>query len=173
MEKSTLKVLLAATVIVAGAGMALAQGPGFGKNAGRGGPAMDFATLDADGSGEITTEDLDALRASRFAELDTDGDGGVTLEEFSAHAEAMASARASEMFERLDADGDGVLSRDVLESRMNRGPNPRLITRMDTDESGGVSAEEFEAAQAQMAERRQNGRKGERGERGKWGRSNH
>lgn len=171
MDKSTLKILLAATAIVAGAGMAVAQGPGMGKDMGRGGPKMDFATLDVDGSGEITVEDLEAKRAERFAQFDTDGDGTVTQEEFIAHAQAQAGERAAEMFARLDADGDGTLSRDVLEGRMNGGPNPRLITRLDTDGSGGVSEEEFEAAQAKFAERRQGGHSGERG--GKWGRSNH
>lgn len=175
MDKSTLKILLAATAIAAGAEMAAAQGPGFGKGMGQD-RAMTFETLDADGSGEITAEDLTALREARFAEVDANGDGNVSLDEFTAVAEARAAARASQMFERLDADGDGILSRDALEARMQGGPNPRMIARLDTDDSGGVSAEEFEAARTRMAGRRGHDHDGDRdgmGDRGRWGKSRH
>ena len=119
------------------------------------GERMDFATLDADGSGEITVEDLDALRDNRFADIDTNGDGSVTEAEFVAHAEAKARDRAAQMFDRLDADGDGALSRDVLESRSGRGGDrmERMLSRVDTDNSGGVSEEEFEVAKERLANR--------------------
>lgn len=146
MKNSTLKILAASLVVTAGAGVALAQGMGP-----RGGE-MTFETFDVDGSGEITSSDLDALKAQRFAEFDADGNGSVTLEEFIAHAHARAGERASEMFARLDADGDGMLSRDALEGRMGRGPGERMLSRLDTDNSGGISIEEFEAARARMAE---------------------
>ena len=164
MDNATLRILLASLAITAGVGVAEA------RERGHGGEGMTFEQLDVDGSGEITTEDLDAFKSQRFAELDANGDGSVDLEEFTAHAQARAGERAAEMFARLDADGDGSLSRDVLESRMGRGPGERMISRFDTDDSGGVSAEEFEAAREKMAERRDKFRKGE--DRG-WGRGNH
>ena len=156
MDHSNLKVFATALAIVAGfgvAGTAEAQGRGD-----RMGP-MDFATLDVDGSGEIEPADLDALRASRFQEFDTNGDGAVSEEEFVAHAAARAGERAGEMFRRLDADGDGMLSRDVLESRGGRGPGTMLIERADTDGSGGVSEEVFEAMKSRFAERMQDGKR--------------
>lgn len=149
MEKSTVKILLASLAISVGAGAVYAQGMGPK------GEGMSFETLDADGSGEITIEDFELLKNQRFAEIDTNGDGSVSKDEFSAHAQVRAAERAEEMFARLDADGDGTLSRDVLESRMGgRGPGDKMLSRFDTDNSGGVSAEEFEAAKAKMAERR-------------------
>lgn len=170
MENSTLKMLAASLAILAGTGVAVAQDRGFGPR----GEGMTFEALDADGSGEITLEDLEALKAQRFAEFDTDGDGSVTAEEFTEHAQARAAERAAEMFARLDADGDGVLSRDVLEERMGRGPGERMLSRLDTDNSGGISAEEFDAAKERMAERRGMFRDGkERGEGRGWGRDNH
>jgi Ca2+-binding EF-hand superfamily protein len=148
MDNATLKILAAALAITAGAGVAEARGPGVGN-----GP-FDFGMMDADGSGEITVEDLDAMRANRFAEFDTDGDGLVSEAEFIAHAEARAAERAAEMFARLDADGDGTLSRDALESRMGGAPGERMLSRLDTDDSGGVSEEEFEAMRKRMADHR-------------------
>ena len=139
---------LAVSIIALGAGMVEARERGGGIR------SMDFSTLDVDGSGEITQNDLDALRENRFAELDTNGDGAISREEFIAASVARAEERAGEMFDRLDADGDGALSRDVIESRRG-GPGmaSRLIERADTDGSGGVSEEEFNAAMERLAER--------------------
>ena len=157
MNKNTARILIAALAITAGFGVAEAQER-------RGGPGpMDFATLDTDGSGEITLEDLEAARDNRFADMDANGDGQVSEDEFIAHSQARAAERASAMFARLDADGDGMLSRDVLEAREGGGRMAaRMIERADTDGSGGVSAEEFEAVKERMAERR-GGRSGKRG----------
>ena len=125
------------------------------RERGDGPRGMDFSTMDVDGSGEITQEDLDALRENRFAEIDTNGDGSVSRDEFMAASAARAGDRAGDMFDRLDADGDGSLSRDALEARGGgRGPGAgRLLERADTDNSGGVSEEELAAAMERFAER--------------------
>lgn len=153
MDKTSLKILLATTLLVAGSGMAMAKG---GDRA-----ALSFEELDVDGSGEITTEDFQQLREARFAEMDANGDGSVTIEEFTAAQAARASERATDTFERLDADGDGLLSRDVLENR-GRGDRmgTRMLTRFDTDNSGGLSAEEFDEARARISERRKGAQRG-------------
>lgn len=160
MENSTLKIAVVATLILAGTGVAFAN-----NHSGQGRGAITFEAIDADGSGEITTEDLAALRDARFAEMDADGNGSVSEEEFTAVAVAHAAEQAAARFARLDADGDGTLSRDVLEQRRGRGISDRMITRFDTDNSGGVSAEEFEAAKERIAERggKRRGKNGERG----------
>lgn len=152
MDKNTMKILLASTLIVLGTGVAMAQE--------RGGGMPTFDELDVDGSGEITTEDLSALRDNRFAEIDADDDGNVSRDEFLAHAANRSEERAARMFDRLDADGDGVLSRDVIEVRRRGGDGSRMIERFDADNSGGVNAEEFEEAKARMAERRKGGWRG-------------
>lgn len=128
---------------------------------------LSFAELDADGDGQITEGDIDALRTARFAEVDADGDGQVSLEEFVARAQADAEARATELFERLDVDGDGALSQDALQA-LRSGPRfDRMLSRIDTDGDGGISEEEFEAAQERFAEMRD--RRGF----GRWGGARH
>ena len=119
----------------------------------------DFATLDTDGSGEITEEDLIARRNAAFAEIDTDGDGAVSESEYVAAAERRAAEAAAERFAALDVDGDGSLSQDVLSGRRG-GPRmgARMIERLDADGSGGVSEDEF----AEMRDRGHGmGRRGE------------
>ena len=138
-----------------GAGIERLMGRGEGHGAfGRGpmGEIPSFAELDADGDGQITAADIEARRAARLAEIDANGDGGIDVDEFTAHAAARASARASEMFARLDADGDGVLSADAI-AMLAGGPGPqRMLDRADSDNSGGVSEAEFDAAMERLAE---------------------
>ena len=112
-----------------------------------------FERLDADGDGLVTGAEVASARDARFGEMDADGDGSVTLSEFTAHAQAQSVERATRMFERLDADGDGVLSRDALEARRGRGPGPEMIDRLDADSDGAVSLEEFEAGMDRFAKR--------------------
>ncbi len=150
MDNATFKIVLASTLIALGTGAAMAQGPG-------GGERFDFETLDVDGDGEITAEDLSAMRDNRFSDLDSDGNGEVSEDEFVAAAVAKAEERAARQFANLDADGDGALSRDVLETRGRGQMGERLLARVDTDNSGGVSAEEFEAAKDRMAKRGKRG----------------
>jgi len=151
-KADTLKIALLVTAIsvtvIASAGFAQAQGRDQGMR------GIDFETLDADGSGEITEEDLTLLRERRFSDIDTNGDGAISEEEFTTHTANRAGERAAQIFARLDADGDGSISRDALEAREGRGRMAdRLISRADTDNSGGVDAEEFRSAMERFAER--------------------
>ncbi len=155
MDHANLRIAVAILAIMAGTGAAIAQAEDRDR---RGLP--DFEALDVDGSGEIDAADLDTLRANRFAKIDTNGDGQVDRTEFMEHTASQASERAERMFDRLDADGDGVLSRDVLEGRSGRGLGERMISRADADNSGGVSAEEFEAIKERMADGRRGGGRG-------------
>ncbi len=149
MEKSNTKILLASLLIVAGTGMAYAHAEG---------EKPDFATLDADGSGEITAEDLTILRQNRFAEMDTDGSGSISEAEFVAGAKAKSEDRAAKMFARLDADGDGELNQDTLATMGKRRMHGRMLERFDADGSGGINEEEFAELQKRMGGKR-HGRK--------------
>lgn len=158
--KTTLTLGLAALVLTGGVAAAMAAD---GPRGDRGMRGADFETLDRTGDGILNADDFAAAAEARFAEFDTDGNGEVTEEEFIARAEARAAERAAGMFARLDADGDGVLSRDALEARGrgNGGRMARMIERFDADGDGGLSAEEFATLRAEMRDGR-----GERGRHG-------
>ncbi|RYG89356.1 hypothetical protein EU803_17955 [Loktanella sp. IMCC34160] len=144
-----------------GAGMGRGMGPQMG-------PMMDFATLDANGDGSLTLEELQAAPANRFAAQDTDGDGALSPEELTAAMVAEITARAEDRVTRMigefDENGDGLLQAEEMPQpggRMGRDPFERMFSHMDADEDGVVTAEEFETAMAEMGEHRQGHGRGE------------
>ncbi|MEK0082474.1 EF-hand domain-containing protein [Benzoatithermus flavus] len=84
--------------------------------------------------------------------LDTNGDGAVDLGEVR-HARGV-------VFDRLDTDHDGFLSRDELAAarkpRRNATAQPgsRLLVRADADKDGRISRDEFLALAGQTMKRR-------------------
>ncbi len=170
MKKSVLIGGTAAAAVLAlalGAAYADARGGDGGRMGGMmggDGPRMEIAQFDADGDGKVTAEEIDGFRAARFAEIDANGDGSISKQEFTDHAAARAGERAGEMFDRLDADSDGVLSQDAIAATMGRGPDgARLIARFDTDGDGAISQDEIQTAMAEMREHRGEGRFGNGG----------
>lgn len=115
---------------------------------GRGGPREKpaFATLDADGNGSITLEELENARAAQFAAMDTDGNGALSAAELSVAQEAKMADRAAKMIERMDENNDGELQADEMKPR-GRGDNAeRMFDHMDENEDGAISQDEYEAA---------------------------
>ncbi len=120
------------------------------------GSRIDFETLDADGNGEITQAELTAQAEARFAEADTNGDGNLSVEELTARAEGKSQERMerriAKMIERRDANGDGVLSAE--EMRPDESRAERRFDKLDADDNGSISKEEFETAMARHGDKR-------------------
>lgn len=109
----------------------------------------DFATLDADGDGQVTQAEMDAFKAARFAELDADGSGTVSAEEMAAHHDAKqeerkakrAAKRTEGMISKMDTDGDGELSLEEMSGEKHKTP----FERMDKNGDGALSEDEMNA----------------------------
>lgn len=130
---SNLKTTALISAIALGLGLTAAQA---GPRGDMGAQRPDFATLDADGNGAITPNEMAAHQQARFASMDTNGDGAISAEELSS---AMMQRRAARMIARMDANGDGMLQADEMGGK--RDP----FATMDTDGDGTISAEEFAA----------------------------
>jgi len=124
-------------------GIAFAQGFGPAGGAGPAGPAAMMSRLDTDGDGMISQAEFDAARPDRFATADADGDGQVTAEEFQTAALAAIEQRRLQriamMFDRLDADHDGVLTDEEAQA-----PAARMFARLDDNGDGLISPEEMD-----------------------------
>jgi Ca2+-binding EF-hand superfamily protein len=115
-----------------------------------------FAALDADGDGTLTKDELAAApRALR--KLDKNDDGRLTSNEFAAApsrrppfgfgGRGAPGGRQSpaEMLARMDANGDGKISKDELPERMRE-----RWDRMDTNGDGFVDKKEQQAIAARI-----------------------
>lgn len=129
----TLPIFLGALAIVAVPMMADARSMGQGH-----GMLPGFETLDRDGSGDVTLEDFqaaienpqvlarDQLVARLMQEADTDGklDEAALRAGLEAYSTERRESRRTQMqtrvFQRIDADGDGVISAEEYESFTTR-----------------------------------------------------
>ena len=113
-----------------------------------------FAQLDQNGDGLLSQKEAPQLFEA-MPKADTNGDGQLSKEEVRAGQLALrekrraeAETRRLEHFQRLDKDGNGVLSQDEWKER--RGP----FERIDADGNGSISYEELTEARKKMAQHR-------------------
>jgi Ca2+-binding EF-hand superfamily protein len=128
-----------------------------------GAPVLDFDAIDANKDGKITPEEIAAWRAAQAKAVDTNGDGKLSVDEIAAmrlkQMTDAAQKMAQTMVDRLDTDGDKMLSAaELVEPPMP----PDLFARIDTNKDGVIDKAEADAAQKMMAA----GPKGDRGDKG-------
>jgi len=140
---------------------AFVSAQGMGRGGFGAGERPGFETLDLDGDGNLTVAEFKEHAQSRFGAADSNGDGLLSAEELTEAAAARAAERAALMIARMiewrDQDGDGALSPSELTD--NNGE--RMFLRLDADDDGVITAEEF----AQAENRGQRGGKGHDGRR--------
>lgn len=123
-----------------------------GAHGGRDTTLPSFSDLDADGDGQLTMEEMNNMRQNRFQAADANSDGILTREELTAHAQGKVEEHVARMLERKDADGDGALSLEEMQSGRHA-HGQRLFERADANSDGAISEEEFEEAMMRFKER--------------------
>jgi Ca2+-binding EF-hand superfamily protein len=139
MKKSG-KTMLAILAIAVAGGAAYAAG-GDGKGTRGGWMTGMFERFDADGDGSVTRAEADAAHAASFAAADTDGDGSVNLEELTAALAARAAEQAERMMKRADANSDGMIGADEMGQGRRHGA---MFERLDADGDGVITKAEAE-----------------------------
>lgn len=93
------------------------RGMGFaGRHAGRRHGMMRLRQLDTNGDGAVTRDEFMKPRQDRFAALDKNGDGSLDASELTAQIQHKAGQRSRMMMARLDADGDGKVTKEEFEA---------------------------------------------------------
>lgn len=152
------------------AALAATPSLGFGAGNAAMGMPFDFDAADADKDGNLTTAEMTAFHAARMQAMDTDKDGFVSADEIQAAVLARMSEHAADMakmrIERQDTDKDGRLSQTELAAGPMAG---RMFARIDANGDGAISREEMEAAKARMTENRKHHGGAKHGMFGFWG----
>lgn len=134
-----------------GSGMGMGMGMGGMGGMGGHSPMFDFDGADANSDGKVTKEELTAFRQTMMSGTDADGDGLISAEELAAHMKARMGARIDERAKARVADqdlnGDGKLSAEELIAPPMAS---RMFDRLDADGDGAVSKEEVANAQEMM-----------------------
>lgn len=103
------------------------HGMGMGGHAGRhvggrrGGQAMmRLKRLDADNDGSVSLDEFMRPKLDRFAKADKNADGALDGTELTSRMQEKSSHRARMMMAKLDADGDGKVTKDEFEGQAKR-----------------------------------------------------
>ena len=115
------------------------------KRAGKNFKRAIFAEMDKDGDGALAKDEVGGRLSANFDQLDTDASGTLSSDELS----AFKKGRAGKDFKRptfaeMDKDGNGELAKEEVGGRLSAN-----FDKLDTDDSGTLSAEELSQARGQ------------------------
>lgn len=92
---------------------------------------------DTNGDGDITQEEVDAVRADRLAEFDADQDGQLSLAEYEALWLDAMRERMVDRFQSHDDDGDGQVTVDEFGENF-----ANLVDRADRNDDGVLNEDD-------------------------------
>lgn len=126
---------------VAVAALAANAGPHGGHRGGHHGGFAMIERLDTDGDGAVAVDDIRADRLAALARHDANGDGKLSLEEYETLFAERMRRRMVDSFQRLDDDGDGVITETEAGA-----PVARMARRLDDNGDGVIDKEEIKQA---------------------------
>ncbi len=111
---------------------------GWGRHGGRHGMrhrARNFMKrYDADRNGEVTQQEIDTNRNDWHKKFDTDGNGSLTMQEFEALWLEAKRRQMVRSFQHLDEDGNGAVTLEEYTE-----PMASIVERMDRNGDGVLS----------------------------------
>ncbi len=145
--KTRTKIVIAAAVIVGITGLALIPhtmangakkylGARFAEM-GHHGPDL-FERFDTDKDGSVTQSEIDKARTDLMARFDANQDGKLSLKEYEGLWLEMIRERMVDRFQRLDRDGDAVVTTDEFTK-----PTGNIVGWVDSDGDGKVTQQEL------------------------------
>lgn len=147
--KSSHKICLRTVALVGGvmlASLALGASPKAGK------PDAEFAAMDANKDGKVSTEEHATAAKKMFDTMDANRDGKVTAAEMDAAQQRVTGKKAkktdmssAEKFKVIDTNGDGILTAEE-----HAAGSRAMFEKMNTDKNGLLTKDELAAGHAQM-----------------------
>jgi|GEM_PF-468205 len=122
----------AASIAVAKDGHGYGHG-GHGKHQRGQHMEMMLDKFDTNGDSALSRAEVEAGRAMVFTQADGDTNGGVSLDEFRGIWAEMTEHRMVRGFQRLDRDGDGIITTTEFEK-----PIDRMFSKMDRNNDGMI-----------------------------------
>lgn len=107
-------------------------------------PGRKKADLDTDNDGVVSADELSQHHTARFMKMDIDGDGAVSREdiaEFKARLREARTGSRADRFERADTNGDGLVS-EAEAAAVAR----QKAAKLDADGNGVISRREMHKA---------------------------
>ena len=131
MSKKILTIVLAASGVVAVAGMAIASEPYLPR------AQKGFDRLDTNKDGKISLAEFTPLAEKKFLVVDTNKDDAVSTAEIDAALQAAMDRRRNRMLANMDTDKNGSVTRAELDKYVEA-----MVKGADTNGDGGVTFEE-------------------------------
>lgn len=142
--KRSVKVALASGGFAVLGGLFLAGASLADPDFGRPGPGPHMAmmglgsellqSVDKNGDGSLSQDEINAAVDGRFVEFDANKDGKLTLDEFEALWAELTRPVAVRAFQFLDPNGDAAIDKQELDERFGH-----VVARFDRNDDGALS----------------------------------
>ena len=122
-----------------GMGFGMGGGQHDGHRGGMRGMGMAhlFTLADTNQDGKLSAEEINNFRDAKFAAYDANKDGKLSLDEFEGLLAELTRPMTVRAFQRLDPNGDAAISKEELDQRISF-----MFNRMDRNNDGELSRDD-------------------------------